>query len=207
MIEAELSVAAPGWMRDLSAKYTSKISLLGCIPSVHGRVRDLVEFTAPREKLGRLEEALKSNPELRELDVAPRGGNKLLATLATNCPVCDSLTGSECFLISARVEGEKINLVLLANGHKPLRKLARRLRSRGLGVEVGRTVELKGRGLTSRQEEILKIAMEKGYFDYSKKTSIRELAALFGVSIATLSEILRAGQKKILTSYFLEKRP
>lgn len=207
MIEAELSVTAPGWMQDLSAKYASRINLRGCIPATKGRVRDLVEFTAPREKLGGLEEALRGNPELLELDVAPAGGNRLLATLSTNCPICDSLTGSECFLISSRLVGEKINLVLLVNGHKPLEKLARRLRSRGLGVEVEHMVELRGRGLTSRQEEIVKIAMEKGYFDYPKRTSIRELAALFGISIATLSEILRAGQKKILTAYFLEKGP
>jgi predicted DNA binding protein len=60
--------------------------------------------------------------------------------------------------------------------------------------------------LTKRQEDILKIALEKGYFDYPKGTSIRELAAMFGISISTLSEILRSGQKKVMASYFKENK-
>jgi len=62
---------------------------------------------------------------------------------------------------------------------------------------------IKGRKeLTGRQEEIIRIALDKGYFDCPKKTSIRELSRMFGISKSTLSEVLRLGQKKIIKSYF-----
>ena len=59
---------------------------------------------------------------------------------------------------------------------------------------------------TYREEEILRYALEKGYFDYPKKIRLEEIADHFGIASSTLSEILRRGQKKILEKYFKEVR-
>lgn len=59
--------------------------------------------------------------------------------------------------------------------------------------------------ITYREEEILKIALEMGYFDFPKKVKLEELATIVGIAPSTLSEILRRGQKKILERYFKEK--
>ncbi len=59
-------------------------------------------------------------------------------------------------------------------------------------------------GMTYREEEILKYALEKGYFDYPKRIKLEEMAEHFGIASSTLSEILRRGQKKILEKYFKE---
>jgi len=59
--------------------------------------------------------------------------------------------------------------------------------------------------LTGRQEQLLAIAFERGYFDFPKKVGLEELAALADVKTSTLAEILRRGQKKILGEY-LSKR-
>jgi len=56
--------------------------------------------------------------------------------------------------------------------------------------------------ITYREEEILKIALEKGYFDFPKRIKLEELAKFFGIAPSTLSEILRRGQKKVLEKYF-----
>ncbi len=42
-------------------------------------------------------------------------------------------------------------------------------------------------------------------FDYPKKISLRDLAAMFDISISTLSEMLRKGQRKIMEEYFFEE--
>jgi len=59
--------------------------------------------------------------------------------------------------------------------------------------------------VTYREEEILRIALEKGYFDFPKKVKLEELANYFGVAPSTLSEILRRGQRKVLKKYFSER--
>jgi predicted DNA binding protein len=56
--------------------------------------------------------------------------------------------------------------------------------------------------VTFREEEVLRIALERGYFDYPKRIKLEELASFFGVAPSTLSEILRRGQKKVLEKYF-----
>ncbi|WP_202319452.1 helix-turn-helix domain-containing protein [Archaeoglobus neptunius] len=59
--------------------------------------------------------------------------------------------------------------------------------------------------ITYREEEILKVALERGYFDFPKKVKLEELAEYFSIAPSTLSEILRRGQKKVLEKYFKEK--
>jgi len=59
-----------------------------------------------------------------------------------------------------------------------------------------------GEDVTFREEEILRIALEKGFFDFPRKIRLEELAKELGMAPSTLSEIMRRGQKKILRKYF-----
>ena len=68
-------------------------------------------------------------------------------------------------------------------------------------------VKENGSGITGKQELVLKVAYELGYFDYPKRINIRELAELFKLTPATLSEEIRKGLKKILGRYFQESSP
>ena len=72
-----------------------------------------------------------------------------------------------------------------------------------MAAEVLKVARLEGvEELTARQEAMLQIALEKGYFEFPKKITLRQLAKLLDVSPATLTEILRRGQKKILEQHF-----
>jgi len=55
--------------------------------------------------------------------------------------------------------------------------------------------------ITSRQEDLVRIAFDLGYFEYPKRLNLEELSAKLGISIGTLSEILRRGEKHILSKY------
>jgi len=59
--------------------------------------------------------------------------------------------------------------------------------------------------LTTRQEQLLTIAFERGYFDFPKKIGLEELASLVGIRASTLAEILRRGQRKILGEYLARR--
>jgi predicted DNA binding protein len=58
--------------------------------------------------------------------------------------------------------------------------------------------------LTARQEQIAKIALELGFFEFPKKIRLVELSKRMGISPGTLSEILRRAEKHILAKYFRE---
>jgi len=54
---------------------------------------------------------------------------------------------------------------------------------------------------TARQENILQIALEKG-FEFPKRITLRQLAKAHDISPTTLSEILRGGQKGVFEEHF-----
>ncbi|MDY6931373.1 MAG: PAS domain S-box protein [Halobacteriota archaeon] len=56
--------------------------------------------------------------------------------------------------------------------------------------------------LTARQRTIIQTALEEGFYDYPKKINLKELAEEFNVSISTISEIIRRGERNILKHYF-----
>lgn len=59
--------------------------------------------------------------------------------------------------------------------------------------------------LTGRQEEIIMMAFERVYFETPRKTKLKDLAKITGVSQATLSELLRKGQKRIVVEFLRSK--
>ena len=61
---------------------------------------------------------------------------------------------------------------------------------------------MQKRQITSRQEDLVRIAFDLGYFEFPKRINLEELSAKLGISIGTLSEILRRGEKHILSKYF-----
>ena len=46
------------------------------------------------------------------------------------------------------------------------------------------------------------VALKKGYYDYPKKITIKELGKMFDVSPSTIGETLQRGKKKIMREYF-----
>ncbi len=59
--------------------------------------------------------------------------------------------------------------------------------------------DLKGFGLTPKQEEVIRRAVRGGYFDPSRKKSAREIAEDLGISRSTFTRQLRIALRKVLT--------
>ena len=55
--------------------------------------------------------------------------------------------------------------------------------------------------LTPRQEEILKVAYESGYYEIPRKISLSQLAARIGISASALSENLRRIERRFAAEY------
>jgi len=58
--------------------------------------------------------------------------------------------------------------------------------------------------LTLQQEQSLQTASERGYYRFPRRTSLRELAELQGISPSTLDEILRRAERKVIVSHIGE---
>lgn len=57
--------------------------------------------------------------------------------------------------------------------------------------------------LTDRQERALAVAVEEGYYEVPRTVSLRELAQQLRVSPASLSELLRRAESRIIRAFYL----
>jgi predicted DNA binding protein len=125
-----------------------------------------------------------------------------------DCPVCSTLAALSCSLLSASTrEDQKMEWRILISGEDTLKKISERLTSKGVNYSIVEISNLSSASdLTARQEQIARIALELGYFEFPKRIGIEELSKRLGISSGNLSEILRRAEKNILSKYFEEHK-
>jgi predicted DNA binding protein len=153
-------------------------------------------------KAKRIEDLVENLPSLCEGMSLSSKEAKVLVKEHT-CLLAHSILASGCLITKASLEGKEIVWNTICDDESFLR-LMKNLEESEVSFEIlykGKPEAGKSK-ITYREEEILKIALEKGFFDFPKRIKLEELAEIFEIAPSTLSEILRRGQKKILKEYF-----
>ncbi|MFN3384030.1 MAG: helix-turn-helix domain-containing protein [Archaeoglobaceae archaeon] len=118
------------------------------------------------------------------------------------CLIAQPILSSGGIIVGLSYDDNSITWSVICD-EKDCSKLIKKLEKLGVEFELVYKGRLEDKdSMTFREEEILRTALEKGFFDYPKKIKLEELAELFNVSPSTLSEILRRAQKKVLERYF-----
>ncbi len=211
MMEALLSLAMPcSWIYNLAKEHQVRVLLIDTVQADEGITKDLVEINLREEDADAVIEFIKDFDHVVNVEITERHKGRLLAIVEVrDCPGCVSLATSDVFLLSAHTtEDKRIEWKVAFSNREELDKLIWDLQSTGSDVELVRVSNAidDGLRLTDRQLKIVEVAFKRGYYDYPKRISIRELARIFGVSTATVSEILRRGQRKIIKEHFEGKK-
>jgi predicted DNA binding protein len=209
MIEVRLLVETPeNWIKSMNQDHSALIKIMDAKPSATTpAVQDFVEISSSKVNADQLIETLGTSKDIKDVDLVRTGQHSVMGTITTqNCPVCSTLSGLNCFLLSAVTrEDGKMEWRLLLSGDETLKKVTARLEAQDVGFEILQISHLDNlNDLTARQEQIVRLALEMGYFEFPKKIRLEELSERLGVSAGTLSEILRRAEKNILTRYFHE---
>lgn len=195
------------WKQELTSKYHAKINIMDCLPTHDGGNRELVEIEVDPQYTQMIIDDVRKNPEVELADLTIVDNGRIKGAVSTHdCVACCTMVGSEAFLLGSHMDkdGKKV-WRLLATGKEEIRNIISGLEDHRYSVELLKLTSVDAEELmTSRQEDILQIAFERGYFDYPKRISLRDLAAMFDISISTLSEMLRKGQRKIMEEYFAD---
>ncbi len=165
---------------------------------IEDRIKNLVSFKAKKVR-----DVVTNLPSFCESVAVSRVEAKVLIKEHT-CLVAYPILESGCIISKVEVEGRNILWDVICDDDSFVR-LVRELESYDVDFEItykGSYAVDGGSEITYREEEVLKIALEKGYFDFPKRIKLEELASYFNIAPSTLSEILRRGQKKILEKYF-----
>jgi len=210
MMEAVLSLRIPqNWMSEIPQKHPVTIRVIDRVPYSEKGVKDLVEIIGPGDVMDEVLEDIKKNPLVAKVDTTVTEKGKVVgAVTTTRCEICRILTDSDAFLISAESRGGgKVDWTLVVSDKSVLKGIFDHLKSRGVESDLVKLTKIDDKeSLTERQDKITHVAFDRGYFDYPKRISLRELARMFDVSPSTLSEILRKGQRKIVLDYFKKQR-
>lgn len=205
MMEVVLRIKIPqSWIDRISSKYDTPIKFLDCMPFGESGGRGLIEINATDTEIQNIIEDLKKHEDVCKVELSPSPDGGVLGSVVTKkCAACQALTGSDCFLTSAESKKNgQVEWKLITGEKGSLLDLIHKLESLGCEVELKKSTHLTKRAqLTKRQEEIIRIAFEKGYFDVPKRITIIKLAKLFKISSSTLAEILQRGEKKILMQF------
>lgn len=210
MIEVRLLVDTPeNWIKSLNRSHSALVKIMDAKPSESERiVQDFVEISSTKASADQLIDSLNASKDIKETDLVRLGPHTVMGTITTqNCPVCSTLSGLNCSLLSAKTRDDnKMEWRLILSGNDTLKKVTDRLESQRIGYEIEGLARLNSiKDLTSRQEEIVRMALDMGYFEFPKKIKLEELSERLGVSAGTLSEILRRAEKNILVRYFHER--
>jgi predicted DNA binding protein len=58
--------------------------------------------------------------------------------------------------------------------------------------------------LTDRQRDVMQTALASGYFEWPRGSTAEEVADSLGIAAPTFHEHLRAGERKLIESFFAE---
>ncbi len=209
MMEVILTVRMPdNWVKDIGKKFSAPIKFIECMPYGESGGRGLIEIDTTGEEVNEIVEEIRKHPDVCRVDISPMKNGGLLGSIVTNkCIACRVLTGSDCFLTNALSLGDgRVEWRLITGKEGSLSELMERLEAYGCETELKSTNRLNKRSmLTSRQDEITRAAFEKGYYDYPKKITMKELAKFFDISPSTLAEIIQRGERKVMEQHFKEK--
>ena len=138
------------------------------------------------------------------------GTDQYLATVMNNaCALSHIVSESGIFLTSAKpIDDNIIEWTVLASNSTYIRNFIKRARDAGYNITrrylADPESELK---LTTKQEAILRYALENGFYDIPKKITTDDLCRKFDCSKATLNVILRSAERKIIELYMEPGRP
>ena len=205
-MEVKLTIRIPeSWIEDVSFLSDKPVKVLQSVPDGMAGGRGLIEIRGDDEVTTAVVNAIRAHPNVCHVDIVPLPDGGILGHVVTSkCAACTALNGVDCFLTSAQARSDgRVDWNLITGDDGALKELVDRLVAGGCEVEIRRAKRPDmHRPLTDRQEEVIRMALEAGYYDQPKRLTIKDLAKLAGIAPSTYQEILQRAERKVMLSSF-----
>jgi predicted DNA binding protein len=204
LIEVVLNIRIPElWVTPITEKYNAIVSCkIGGHSSTAGW--GIVTVKGDENTIDKILEEIKQHPSVGGIEIKNR--EQGLASFVVNivrCKACEVLIRSKAFMVfPVDIQKGRMKWLLITDNNKTIGKISDKLEECGCNVKIDRVTLLSEKGiLTERQEEIIRLAFSVGYFDFPRRIGSLKLANKLGISISTLSEIMRTAQRRIFAEY------
>lgn len=205
MPQARLHVTLPEhvWVGEISARYPEvRFRVLAALPSDDETGVGLLQLEG--EDLPTVVGEIERSDGVTSLDILESSPDSVLVQFTTT---------EHLLLLTMRDAGIPLELPIVIEGgtatvdvtapHEQLSALKTQFEMVGVDFEVAYLYETTSteRLLTDRQEEIVGKAIEAGYYDTPRTTTLTELAEELDVAKSTLSETLHRAEGRIVKQF------
>jgi predicted DNA binding protein len=149
-------------------------------------------------------EEIRNHPSVGSVTVKTRQpGSTTFIVDVVKCKACEVLMKTKAFMVfPVSIQKGRMKWLLITDDNPTAGKLVDNLEKCRCDVQIERVTPLGEKGiLTERQEELIRVALASGFFDFPRKIGTLELSKKLGISVSTLSEIMRATQRRIFSEY------
>lgn len=190
------------WHYALSKKLAATIVVKYTYMLPNNQLYGYQTIISPR--IGELEAFLKTAPQIRKYAVLSKSADRAeVITWAEQGSIIDNIIRKNCVFIGPTVVKDGVeNWHIMAPTREEMQDVVASLEqcadiayirnSEGTEPDVG---------LTERQMNTLRTAVEMGYFDTPRRASVKDVAKKLHVSASTAVEHLRKAEKKVLENY------
>lgn len=204
MTTAELRITLPDhvWVAEISREYPdANFRVLSAMP---GEDTGFALIRIDSDGVDEIVAAMDAHQQLVSSEIIHRQESTATVHFETSHPL---------LLLSAKHSGMAIELpvdirdgeatVEVTGSRSRLSELGSQLRNFGLEYDLQRieTQPRPGQVLSDRQREILIAAVEAGYYDTPRESSLTELAEEVGIAKSTCSEILQRAEGTVIKEF------
>ena len=170
-----------------------------------GASQDLLEIAGGRPDVDAFLGDLRRGRTAEVADLMQLGQDRALALLTVpHCTAACEAVGDNAFLVAQETNGGgTYRWRLLLADSESLDAVMAGLRRMHCDIRLVRVRRLRpSEILSSRQEAVVRVAWQLGYYEFPRKIRLTQLADRLGLSKAALSQVLRRGEEKIVTRHF-----
>ncbi len=193
------------WMSWLLQDHDVRIEVFNCMPYDNEGGRGLIRLSS-NENIDTIFDLIQNRREVLRTCFSHASDRMIVGEVVIDkCAACMALRQSDCFMVSSKsTVGGWLEWTVAAENNDAIHDLIDRLKRNRCNVHLTRISNFSGGSkLTPRQDTILQFAYSNGYYEYPRRIRLRDLSMIFEVSPSTMSEILRAGQRRIFSEYFV----
>lgn len=193
------------WMTWLLQDHDVRIEVFNCMPYEREGGRGLIRLSS-NENMDTIIELIRNRREVIRTCFSYASDRMIVGEVVIDkCAACMALKQSDCFMVSSKsTVRDWLEWTVAAENNDAIHDLIDRLKRNRCDVHLTQISNFSGASkLTPRQDTILQFAYSNGYYEYPRRIRLRDLSLIFEVSPSTMSEILRAGQRRIFSEYYV----
>ncbi len=209
MMEAAFSLQGSNfWLVEIAGRYETAITITECIPWKKNGGQALFSIELGDVNIDEMVESIRSRTDIVSVEKVSDTPTQYLGSIAMKeCSWIWKIVDCGCYLSKAWCNGDgRLIIKVLSGSEGSLPRLIKSLSEKGITVDICKINRLDNQSaMTAKQEMVLRLALQRGYFDYPRRIKLKDLAELCGMNPATVDEIVKRGERNLLENYFKDR--